>query len=86
MFRCGEGWDSLCQFLDKEVPEIEFPHENKAGSATNIANKYNTFDVFKRGNREALRSVIKIVATTVSIALIGTIVVKKCSMPSLVWK
>ena len=86
MYRCGEGWDSLCQFLDKEVPEIEFPHENKAGSATNIANKYNTFDVFQRGNREAQRSVIKIVATAVSIAIIGTIAVKKCSVLSLVWK
>jgi|WetSurMetagenome_2_1015567.scaffolds.fasta_scaffold46594_3 hypothetical protein len=25
----GEGWEKLCQFLHKDVPDIEFPHENK---------------------------------------------------------
>jgi len=26
----GEGWDRLCTFLDKPVPDVAFPHSNKA--------------------------------------------------------
>jgi len=25
----GDGWEKLCQFLHKDVPNIEFPHANK---------------------------------------------------------
>ena len=25
----GEGWERLCQFLGKEVPDVSFPHRNK---------------------------------------------------------
>jgi len=25
----GDGWEKLCQFLHKDIPPIEFPHENK---------------------------------------------------------
>ena len=25
----GDGWDKLCEFLDKPVPDIPFPHKNK---------------------------------------------------------
>lgn len=24
----GEGWDKLCSFLGKEIPNVPFPHEN----------------------------------------------------------
>jgi hypothetical protein len=24
----GDGWQPLCEFLDKPVPEVEFPHVN----------------------------------------------------------
>ena len=76
VFKVGEGWERLCEFLGQEVPDLEFPHENKAGTATNMANKYNTFDVFQRGNKEARRSLMKLCAT-VSIVLIGTFAFKK---------
>lgn len=26
----GDGWEKLCPFLGKEIPEISFPHANKA--------------------------------------------------------
>ncbi|GDX52970.1 sulfotransferase family protein [Bacteroidota bacterium] len=26
----GDGWEKLCAFLNKEIPEIPFPHANKA--------------------------------------------------------
>jgi len=25
----GEGWEKLCQFLDKPIPDVPFPNENK---------------------------------------------------------
>jgi hypothetical protein len=25
----GHGWKELCGFLNKEIPNIDFPHENK---------------------------------------------------------
>ena len=25
----GDGWKKLCKFLNKEIPNIEFPHKNK---------------------------------------------------------
>jgi len=27
-FELGDGWESLCGFLDKRVPDVEFPHVN----------------------------------------------------------
>ena len=31
VYRVGEGWERLCNFLEVEVPAVPFPHENKAG-------------------------------------------------------
>jgi len=28
----GDGWEKLCPFLEKEVPSVPFPHENKGKS------------------------------------------------------
>ena len=25
----GDGWEKLCKFLDKEIPNVDFPHKNK---------------------------------------------------------
>ncbi|XP_076811979.1 uncharacterized protein LOC143458952 [Clavelina lepadiformis] len=38
-YRVKEGWAPLCKFLDKPIPKDDFPFENKAGIAHNIANK-----------------------------------------------
>ncbi len=29
-FTKGDGWNKLCNFLDKEIPQIPFPHANQA--------------------------------------------------------
>lgn len=29
-FTKGDGWEKLCHFLDKDIPNIPFPHYNKA--------------------------------------------------------
>ncbi len=26
----GEGWEPICEFLGKDVPDIEFPHRNRS--------------------------------------------------------
>ena len=30
----GEGWEKLCLFLNKEIPNTEFPHRHKTGIRT----------------------------------------------------
>ena len=37
-FEYGDGWQKICEFLDKPVPDIEFPHRNKG---TEMNKKYN---------------------------------------------
>ena len=76
MFKVGEGWERLCEFLGHGVPDVEFPHENRAGTEANVVNKYNKFDVYQRGNREIRRSLIKVCATA-SLVLIGTYALKR---------
>lgn len=34
----GDGWEKLCPFLNKEIPNVPFPHEHKA-KYTNYGNK-----------------------------------------------
>ena len=31
VYHVSEGWEPLCKFLGKEVPDTPFPHENIAG-------------------------------------------------------
>ncbi|MCJ1310256.1 hypothetical protein MMC25_003918 [Agyrium rufum] len=35
-FRVQDGWEPLCKFLDKPVPQIPFPHANKGASSGTI--------------------------------------------------
>ena len=69
VYRVGDGWGSLCEFLGHDVPDKDFPHENKAGTRDTISGKYVKFSVFSRGNREARMSVMKIL--TVSSLILG---------------
>ena len=68
VYRVGEGWDRLCQFLELQVPHSPFPHENKAGQAGNIVDKVHKMDVFNRADREVTRSLI-----TISLAVTATV-------------
>ncbi|OCK81577.1 hypothetical protein K432DRAFT_381216 [Lepidopterella palustris CBS 459.81] len=38
-YRVGEGWERLCEFLGKEVPECEFPRINEANNFTLLLQK-----------------------------------------------
>ena len=32
LFQLGDGWEPLCKFLNKPVPDVPFPHMNRMGS------------------------------------------------------
>ncbi len=75
VYKVGEGWGSLCEFLSHDVPDGDFPRENKAGTDDTVPSKYVKFGVFSRGNREAKISVMKIFA--VSSLILGIFYYKK---------
>ena len=75
VYRVGDGWGSLCEFLGHDVPDKDFPHENKAGTRDTISGKYVKFSVFSRGNREVNISLLKIFA--VSSLIFGIFFCKK---------
>ena len=56
VYKVGEGWERLCQFLQVEVPHSAFPHENKAGQAGNIVEKYLKYQVFRQAESEVRRA------------------------------
>lgn len=31
-YKLGSGWEPLCEFLGKEVPEVPFPHVNESAT------------------------------------------------------
>ena len=66
------------RFIDSssEVPDTEFPHENRAGTSSSIEKKYLTFDVFLRGHREARSCVLKI-CSAVSLTILGIFALKR---------
>lgn len=39
VYKVGEGWDRLCEFLDVPVPEDGFPHVNDSGSIRDLVEK-----------------------------------------------
>lgn len=47
-FTKGEGWEKLCPFLNKKVPETQFPHANK----TTFKKKRYKNKLFKKTRRQ----------------------------------
>ncbi|CAK8689030.1 unnamed protein product [Clavelina lepadiformis] len=52
VYNVKEGWGPLCKFLGKEIPNKEFPHENKG--ATIIGKLMKTHPATLRMQREML--------------------------------
>jgi len=44
----GEGWEKLCQFLHKDIPNTEFPHANKGGDVVSIWKRRKRRRVIKK--------------------------------------
>ncbi|KAH6884539.1 hypothetical protein B0T10DRAFT_493344 [Thelonectria olida] len=60
-YRMGEGWEPLCEFLDKAVPDVEFPWVNEAAELQRTIMK----KVFRN-----IRGAIKVVTPWVGGAII----------------
>ena len=69
VYRVGDGWDKICSFLGKKVPDTEFPYENKGGVAGNITDQYVNFDVYQRADNEAKTTVLKCFALSIAIVM-----------------
>ena len=76
VYRVGEGWEPLCHFLEVEVPDSPFPHENKAGQEGNIIDNIHKFDVYQETLREASRSLMAI-SVSLSLTVLGGFYLKK---------
>ncbi|EUC33584.1 hypothetical protein COCCADRAFT_95630 [Bipolaris zeicola 26-R-13] len=78
-FRLEDGWEPLCEFLDKEVPKVPFPTKNKrAEHAERVRQKQNMF--FKH---VAIRFAKKVVPRSVVVGVMGLLVWK--SRPRAQW-
>jgi hypothetical protein len=44
-FRAKDGWVPLCRFLEKDVPEREFPHRNDAKAANQLLLNFLVYGV-----------------------------------------
>jgi len=58
VFKVGEGWDRLCQFLDKPLPPANkpFPRENVGGQAGNVMDQLQQFKTKVKIGEEVRRS------------------------------
>jgi len=58
VFKVGDGWENLCEFLDKQVPEHPFPKENVGGAKGNIVDKFVKFGIQNQIRKEFRRSML----------------------------
>ena len=77
VYKTGEGWERLCQFLEVQVPSTPFPHENKGGAAGNIVEKYLRFSIFQQGEREVRRGLLTLSAS-VALSVLAGFYVRRC--------
>ena len=69
-----EGWEPLCAFLDKPIPEDQIPHENKAGDLEwlrNYGHKHNIIGI-------AMKNFAKNLALFILKSLIGLYIIFVC--------
>lgn len=52
-YQLGSGWEPLCQFLGKEVPDVPFPHRNEADILENAMGT-----VMMKSVKRSLRNVV----------------------------
>nr|XP_039273077.1 uncharacterized protein LOC120347234 [Styela clava] len=61
-FKCSDGWEPLCKFLDVAIPDETFPHENKSGEI--LQKLLETNPHLMKMKREVLMSSAIITLTT----------------------
>ena len=61
-FKTGEGWERLCQFLNKEPPKTDFPKENvTVGETIPFIENSRRFEIFMKADSEFRRSILYVV-------------------------
>lgn len=55
-FKLEQGWDPLCEFLGRPIPDVPFPHENETK-----ANKQGFVEVGQRGLQNIMRNAVIVV-------------------------
>lgn len=48
LFQLGDGWEPLCKFLNKPVPNVPFPHMNRMGSIIEELGKDPDYKIMMR--------------------------------------
>ena len=54
IWKLGDGWKPICEFLELPIPDKPFPHSNKNGTLLNDLSSENS--TIKRGGIEGLVS------------------------------
>ena len=54
MYNVKEGWEPLCEFLGKDIPETAFPRENVGGS--HIAQHFQAHEFGKQKSKQTVLS------------------------------
>eukprot|EP00088_Acartia_fossae_P028127 TRINITY_DN2891_c0_g1_i1.p1 TRINITY_DN2891_c0_g1~~TRINITY_DN2891_c0_g1_i1.p1 ORF type:complete len:294 (+),score=33.28 TRINITY_DN2891_c0_g1_i1:40-882(+) len=73
VFKVGEGWERLCDFLGKPVPSSPFPKENVGGKAGNIVDKLQEFQTLKKIEHEVRRGFILTGSCIASVAILASV-------------
>ena len=61
-FKAGEGWERLCQFLNKDPPKTDFPKENvTVGETVPFIENSRRSEIYLRANSELRRSIFYVV-------------------------
>ncbi|KAH7308734.1 P-loop containing nucleoside triphosphate hydrolase protein [Rhexocercosporidium sp. MPI-PUGE-AT-0058] len=62
-YELGSGWEPLCEFLGKQVPEVEFPHANESQSLSVMFEEMG-----KKGMMNSLRNIAVVGAAVAALA------------------
>ncbi len=41
----GSGWETLCPFLDRDIPSCDFPHANKSSDIRNLVRRNSLYKI-----------------------------------------
>ena len=66
LFKLEQGWEPLCEFLGKPVPDVPFPRVNETAALQELVNAY----IMESYRRSAVRFLRKAVPTLIVVAAI----------------
>ncbi len=54
-FSKGDGWEKLCSFLSKDIPDVSFPHTNKSSEKPSRNSFKEKFKILRRVVKNTLK-------------------------------